>query len=84
MDQRADVAHVRPEGLAPLDRFVRIAFVVYLSPVLLIVFAIGLAGMLASKMRPTARVAVEGLHPTHKPNRPLGLARVPTQVRERV
>ena len=85
MDQELEATSVRRGGIDPFSRLVRIALVVYLSPVILIVLAIGLVGMLAMKVgKPTARMAVEGAHPAHETNRPLGLAKAPARVREMV
>jgi hypothetical protein len=43
MEMGPDVAILR-ERTHPLDRLVRVALVIYLSPVILVVFAIGLIG----------------------------------------
>jgi hypothetical protein len=88
-----DAAIDRRQEIGTPERLARLSLVVLLSPVILIVLAIGLVGMLAQKLggRPVAMVAVEGVkvtvegdHLAHDPNRPLGLARMPTQVRELV
>jgi hypothetical protein len=92
MDIRVDAAIDRPERAFPLDRLMRIGMVVYLSPVILTVLAIGLVGMLATRIgKLTSKVAVkgvgaavEGYHPWHEMKRPLGLAKNPAQVRELV
>jgi hypothetical protein len=71
-------------------RLVRCALVLYLSPAILVVLAIGLVAILAAKLgKPTTRVAIkgvgstiEGFHPGHEPNHPMGLAKSPVQVRE--
>jgi hypothetical protein len=92
MDIRLDTAIDRREKPHPLERLLRIGLVAWLSPVILVVLAIGLVAMLAAKIgKPIARVAikgvaatVEGFHPGHEMNRPLGLAKNPAQVRELV
>ena len=83
MKMRRDPAIVRREGIISLDRLVRLALVVYLSPVILVVFAIGLVGALAAKIvKPAGKIAVEGVHSAHKSGRPVGLAGAASQVRE--
>jgi hypothetical protein len=92
MDIRLDAANDRREEMRPLDHLLRIGLVAWLSPVILVVLAIGLVAMLTEKIgKPTARIAikdigaaVEGYHPGHEMNRPLGLAKNPAQVRELV
>jgi hypothetical protein len=92
MDMGLDAAIDRREKIGTLERLARFVLVAYLSPVILIVLAIGLVGMLAAKIgKPTARVAsndiavtVEGVHSGHEPTRPLGLAKSPVQARELV
>jgi hypothetical protein len=59
MDMKADAAIDRRGGIAPLDHLVRLGLVIFLSPVILVVLAIGLIGLLAAKIGETAgRVAV--------------------------
>ena len=92
MDIRVDAAIDRREDNRPLERLLRIGLVAWLSPVILVVLAIGLVAMFASKIgKPIARIAikgvdatVEGYHPGHEMNRPLGLEKSPAQVRELV
>jgi hypothetical protein len=92
MDIRLDAAIDRREEIRPLERLLRIGLVAWLSPVILVVLAIGLVGMLATRIgKPTSRVAVkgvgaavEGFHSGHEMNRPLGLAKNPAKVRELV
>jgi hypothetical protein len=63
-------AIVRREGSHPLDlsRLMRVALVVYLSPVILLVFAIGLIGMLAASLvKPAGQVAAKGVHSDREP-----------------
>jgi hypothetical protein len=67
MDMKADAAIDRRGGIAPLDHLVRLGLVIYLSPVILVVLAIGLIGLLAAKIgKPAAPVTVEGFH-SHRP-----------------
>ena len=85
MGIRLDVPAETSVEVRPLDRALRIAMVIYLSPVILAVLAVGVVGMVASSFgKPTARVAGEGLHSSHKLSRPLGLVRKPAPVREKV
>ncbi len=85
MDRGLDVAMVRRDEIDPLSRLVRLMLVIYLSPVILTVFAIGLVGMIAAKFtKPIARRVVEGVHRGHGPSRPTARAKKPTQVRELV
>jgi hypothetical protein len=61
----------------------RLALVVYLSPVILVVLAIGLVGMVAASIgKPAACVAIDGVHPAHKAPGPLGIVGDPSHVRE--
>jgi hypothetical protein len=74
MEQKMDDTIVGREGLGPFQHAIRIALVVYLSPVILLVMAIGVVGMLAAKVaKPVARIARAGVHSKHEPAAPLGI-----------
>jgi hypothetical protein len=78
-------ATVQRAGTAPAQRLLRLALVVYLSPVILLVLAIGVVGVVAASLgRPPARVAVDGVHPAHGTPGPSGIVGEPTHVRETV
>jgi hypothetical protein len=78
-------ATVRRAGTAPAQRLLRLALVVYLSPVIVLVLAIGLVGVVAASLgRPAARVAVDGVHPAHAAAGPSGFVGEPSHVRETV
>ena len=69
-----DDAIVGRKDLGPFQRALRIALVVYLSPVILLVMAIGVVGMLAAKVaKPVARIARAGVHSKHEATAPLGI-----------
>jgi hypothetical protein len=60
-------ATVDHAGTGPAQRLVRWALVVYLSPVILVVLAIGLVGVVAASLgKPAARVAIDRVHSAHR------------------
>ncbi len=76
MDQMLGQQSTVDEGTGLVHRAVRLVLVAYLSPVILVVMAIGLVGMLAGRLaRPVARPPVTGAHPAHAKARPLGVGR---------
>jgi hypothetical protein len=83
MEYRLDARPAPREETDSAARLVRIALAVYLSPVILIVLAIGASATLASKMmgllRPTRQLAAEGPRDAATP---MGLARKKQRVRE--
>lgn len=80
MEQPLDVTPAPREEIGPVARLVRIALVVYLSPVILVVLAIGGVAMLASKlMKPAPALAADG---PRMANQPMGLARSKKRARE--
>jgi hypothetical protein len=77
MDMRLDTAFVGRGEIGPIERLVRLGMSIYLSPVILVVLAIGLIGLLAAKLGKTAgRVAVVGIQPNRMSSRQ-ALARPP-------
>jgi hypothetical protein len=90
MDTSVDAAIGGRGGIGSLERIGRFVLIAYLSPVILVVLAIGLVGMVATKIgKPTAMgalkgasVTVKGVHSAHETNRPVGLAKSVAQVRK--
>jgi hypothetical protein len=73
MERTMDNAIGGREGISPVERALRVALVVYLSPVLVVVLAIAIVGMLASRIgKPIARAVVEGVHAAHRHTGPIG------------
>ena len=80
-----EAATVHHAGTGPAQRLVRLALVVYLSPVILVVLAIGLVGVVAANIgKPAARVAIDGIHPAHTAARPSGIVGEPSHAREAI
>jgi hypothetical protein len=73
MERKMDKAIVGRVGNGGFERALRVVLMVYLSPVIAIVMAIGFVGMLAARVgKPVALAAVEGVHTDHKLNGPIG------------
>jgi hypothetical protein len=83
MNTSVDATIGGPWEIGPLERLGRFVLIAYLSPVILVVLAIGLVGIIATKMRkPITSVTVEDIHSARETNRQVGLATCVAQVCE--
>jgi hypothetical protein len=73
LERTMDEAMIGREGPGPIGRAVRIALVVYLSPVIVIVMAIGVVGMLATRVgKMVTRLAFADIPSRHTLAGPMG------------